>query len=256
MLRNYVLLDAMDIVGEAAPVILMVRAEKNKMSWTEYSGSFYAWAPTELLRHATGRLFGFTERDLGRGGRLEKLNRSKKSEFYASDLEATRAGRPEDAVSYVKVAQAKRRQGKQKLMAQGYTPIEAENALQRQAIGQIAGEPFKHVTMSIPFLWRGAALVFPVLVLVLYYGLRCGRSDLVVYVLPVLGLVLFYALVTHFHPRYSDPMVPGAIVGGLVVAHAVARQWLHRVAAAGMARGVCGNPTKAFNKDRRSDTAR
>lgn len=101
MLRNYVLLDAMDIVGEAAPIVLMVRAEKNKMSWTEYLGSFYAWAPTELLRHATGRLLGFTERDLGRGGRLERLNRSTNSEFYASDVEAMRAGRPKDARSYV-----------------------------------------------------------------------------------------------------------------------------------------------------------
>lgn len=56
MLRNYVLLDSMEIVGEAAPIVLMVRAEKNKMSWTEYRGSFYAWVPTELLRKATGSM--------------------------------------------------------------------------------------------------------------------------------------------------------------------------------------------------------
>lgn len=39
-------------------------------------------------------------------------------------------------------------------MAQGYSRIEAKNALQRQAIGQILAEPFKHIAMSIPFLWR------------------------------------------------------------------------------------------------------
>ena len=99
MLRNYVLLDSMEIVGEAAPVVLMVRAAKNKMSWTEYRGSFYAWAPNGLLRKAASALSGFTEADLGRGGRLQRLNRSSDSEFYASDIEAVRAGRPEDAVS-------------------------------------------------------------------------------------------------------------------------------------------------------------
>ena len=108
MLRNYVLLNSMEIVGGAAPIVLMVRAEKNKMSWTEYRGSFYAWAPNEVLRKAASALLGFTEADLRRGGRLQRLNRSTGSEFYASDREAVRAGRPQDAVSFLQKANAER----------------------------------------------------------------------------------------------------------------------------------------------------
>jgi hypothetical protein len=230
MLRNYVLLDSMEIVGEAAPVVLMVRAAKNKMSWTEYRGSFYAWAPNELLRKAASALSGFTEADLGRGGRLERFNRSSDSEFYASDMEAARAGRPEDAVSYVKVAQAEKTKLKRELVAHGYSPINAERQLHRRVIRQILGEPLKHIAMTVPFLWRGAGLIFPALALVACYAAGARRSDLMVYILPVLGLVFFYALATHFHPRYGHPLLPVTIVGVLVLSHAVVRHWINRLA--------------------------
>jgi hypothetical protein len=230
MWRNYALLDSMEIVGEAAPVVLMVRAEKNKMSWTEYRGSFYAWAPNELLRRAASALLGFTEADLRRGGRLERLNRSPGSEFYASDMEAVRAGRPEDAVSFLKRAQAKKQKVKRELVSQGYHRLDAERELKRRAIRRILGEPLKHMAMSVLFVWRGAGLIFVVLAFVIGYALRAGRSHLVVYVVPALGLVLFYALATHFHPRYGYPMLPVSMVGGLVLSHAVVRQWTNRVA--------------------------
>ena len=230
MLRNYVLLDSMEIVGEAAPVVLMVRAAKNKMSWTEYRGSFYAWAPNGLLRRAASALSGFTEADLGRGGRLQRLNRSSDSEFYASDIEAARAGRPEDAVSYVKAAQAEKAKVKREFVAHGYSGIDAERQLQRRAIRQILGEPLKHIAMTIPFLWRGAGLIFPPLALVACYAAVARRSDLMVYILPVLGLVFFYALATHFHPRYGQPLLPVTIVGVLALSHAVVRHWINRLA--------------------------
>lgn len=230
MLRNYVLLGSMEIVGEAAPVVLMVRAAKNKMSWTEYRGSFYAWAPNGLLRKAASALWGFTEADLGRGGRLQRLNRSSDSGFYASDMAAARAGRPEDAVSYVKAAQAEKTKMKRELVAHGYSRIDAEGQLQRRVIRQILGEPLKHIAMTVPFLWRGAGLMFPALALVACYAAVARRLDLMVYILPVLGLVFFYALATHFHPRYGHPLFPVSIVGVLVLSHAVVRHWINRLA--------------------------
>ena len=90
--------------------------------------------------------------------------------------------------------------------------------------------PLKHIAMSIPFLWRGAGLIFPLLALVACYAAVARRSDLVVYILPVLGLVLFYALATHFHPRYGQPMLPVTIVGVLALSHAVVRHWINRLA--------------------------
>ncbi len=230
MLRNYVLLGSTEIVGSAAPVVLMVRAAKNKMSWTEYRGSFYAWAPNGLLRKAASALSGFTEADLGRGGRLQRFNRSSDSEFYASDMEAVRAGRPEDAVSFLKAAQAEKQKVKRELLSQGYTPLDAERELQRRVIRQILGEPLKHLAMTVPFLWRGAGLIFPALTLVACYAAGARRPDLMVYVLPALGLVFFYALATHFHPRYGHPLVPVSIVGVLVLSHAVMRHRINRLA--------------------------
>lgn len=245
MLRNYVLLDSMEIRGEAAAVVLMVRAVKNKMSWTEYRGSFYAWAPNGLLRRAASALSGFTEADLGRGGRLQRLNRSSNSEFFASDIKAKDDGRPEDAVSYVKVAQAEKRKMMRELIAHGYSSIDAERQLQRRVIRQILGEPLKHIAMTVLFLWRGAGLIFPALALVACYAAVARRPDLMVYILPVLGLVFFYALATHFHPRYGHPLLPVSIVGVLVLAHAVVRHWIDRLAGCmGLAerQGTCRRP--------------
>jgi hypothetical protein len=220
----------MEMVGEAAPIVLMVRAAKNEMSWTEYRGSFYAWAPNGLCRKAASALWGFTEADLGRGGRLQRLNRSPDSEFYASDTEAARAGRPEDAVSYVKAAYAEKTKMKRELVAQGYSRIDAERQLQRRVIRQILGKPLKHIAMTVPFLWRGAGLIFPALALVACYAAGARRPDLMVYVVPVLGLVFFYALATHFLPRYGDPLLPVSTVGVLVLSHAVVRHWINRLA--------------------------
>lgn len=91
-----------------------------------------------------------------------------------------------------------------------------------------------------------APLVFPVLVLVLCYGLGTGRTDLVVYVLPVLGLGFVLLAADAFSSALRRPDGARGHSGGLVVAHAVARQWLYRAAATGMARRACGNPPKAF----------
>ncbi len=228
MLRNYVLFNSKGIVDNRAAVVLMVRAAKNQMSWEEYRGSFYAWAPNDLLRRATSALFGVSEADLNRGGRLQRLNRSWSGDTIASDIEAVRVGRPQDAISFRYQAAAERVKNLGALMAQGYSRIAAESELQRRAIRQILSDPNKHVAMTVAFLWRGAGVMFPVLVMVVCCAVPMRRPDLIVYVLPALGLTLFYALITHFHPRYGDPMIPVSIVGGLVSLHAVVRHWFIR----------------------------
>ncbi len=228
MLRNYVLLDSKGIVDNRATIVLMVRAAKNNMSWAEYRGSFFVWAPNELLRRAASALLGFSDADLNRGERLQRVNRASNSDYYASDLEAARAGRPQDAISFRFRTSAERKKIMRELVAQGYSRIAAESELQRRAIRQILGDPIKHLAMTVAFLWRGAGVIFPVLGIVACFAVRVRRADLIVYLLPALGLVLFYALVTHFLPRYGDPMVPVSIVGGLVLSHAVLRQWINR----------------------------
>lgn len=230
MLRNYVLLDYMGIRDSSAAVVLMVRAAKNRMSPTEYLGSFWVWAPNGVLKKLMSSLLGFSEVDLNRGGRLQRLSRSPKSEFFASDIEAGHSGRPEKAVSFFGLARAEKTKAKRELLAEGYSLLAAENELEKRAMAEMLGNPLRHMVMTLPFLWRGAGVTFPILVFVVCFGVKRRRPELVVYVMPALVLIAFYALLTHFIARYGDPMVPVSIVGGLVVSYAVVQHLMRRVA--------------------------
>ncbi len=230
MLRNYVLLDDVGIRGSSSAVVLMVRAAKDTMSPTEYLGSFWVWAPNWYLKKLMSSLLGFSEVDLNRGGRLQRFSRSPKSEFYASDIEAGQSGRPEKAVSFFGLARAEKKKAKRELLAQGYSLVAAEHELEKRAMGEILANPLRHMVMTLPFLWRGAGNIFPILVFVVCFAVRRRRPELVVYVMPALVLMAFYALLTHFIARYGDPMVPVSIVGGLVVSYAVVQHLVRRVA--------------------------
>ena len=230
MLRNYVLLDYMGIRGSSGAVVLMVRAAKNTMSPTEYLGSFWVWAPNGMLKGLMSSLLGFSEVDLNRGGRLQRLSRSPKSEFFTSDIEAGQSGRPEKAVSFFGLARAERTKAKRELLAEGYSLLAAEHELEKRAMAEILANPLRHMVMTLPFLWRGAGVIFPVLVLVVCFAVNRRRPELVAYVTPALVLIAFYALLTHFIARYGNPMVPVSIVGGLVVSYAVVQHFMRRVA--------------------------
>jgi lipopolysaccharide export LptBFGC system permease protein LptF len=96
----------------------------------------------------------------------------------------------------------------------------ADDAVKKLAEQRILAHPFKHLATTIPFVWRGALLLFPVLLVALAYALR-RRLDLGLFVLPAVGLLAFYALLSHFIPRYSVPALPAAIVAFLALAHAM-----------------------------------
>lgn len=205
MLRNHVLLDYMGIRDSSGAVVLMVRAAKDTMSPTEYLGSFWVWAPTGMLKNLMSSLLGFSEVDLNRGGRLQRLSRSPKSEFFASDIEAGQSGRPEKAVSFFGLARAEKTKAKRELLAEGYSLLAAEHELEKRAMAEILASPQRHMVMTLPFLWRGAGVTFPILVFVVCFAVKRRRPELVVYVMPALVLIAFYALLTHFIPRYGTP---------------------------------------------------
>jgi hypothetical protein len=215
MVRNYVELGVFQ-VAQRAGVVLMIRAVKDQMTPEEYRGAFYVWAPSGL-QGPIGSLLGFTPRDLQRGGRLQHLNRDE-SDFHSDDVAAELAGRPQDAISYYRRARAERVKLEKELEASGSPDagVETDKILQKRALAMIKADPGKHLAATLPFMWRGAALAFPILVIAILLALRYRRYEIVLVAFPSFGLVMFYALLSHFIPRYGMPVRP-ILVALLVV---------------------------------------
>jgi hypothetical protein len=217
MLRNHANFGAMRI-AERGGVVLLMRAVKNTMTPEEYRGAFYVWAPARL-QPLVGRALGFAAQDLSEGGRLQRLNREP-SDFAAKDLEAEHAGRPEETMTYYRRARAERVKLTNELRAAGDPQPEsaADQELERRAMNMIKDAPGRHLALTVPFLWRGAFLEFPILMAGLAYAVIRRRADIALYVLPALGLILFYGLFSHFIQRYAVPAQPVAVVVALVLA--------------------------------------
>jgi hypothetical protein len=214
--RNYEIFGSMQI-AQRGGIILYLRAVKNQMTAEEYLGSFYVWAPG--LPGPIGAVLGFSEADLEYGGRLQRLNRSETSSFGQRDLAAERAGDPDAAISYYRKARATRVKLERELAAQGVASpgVEADSILLDEGIALIMSHPVRHLVMMIPFIWRGALTTFVVLLSCVAYALYARRADVLFFLLASFGTLCFYALLTHFISRYSVPVVPVAIVAGLVL---------------------------------------
>lgn len=219
MYRNAQEFDTFQIADRGG-VVLMVRAEKDRMTAEEYLGAFYVWSHPRV-KSLVGAMLGFSENDLERGGRLQRLNRAAGSSFAADDRDADLAGRPDDAISFYRRGRAERVKLDRELEEAGHPSpgTAAEAILQSRALRMIMDDPFKHLATTIPFLWRGAAISFPIFIAVLAYCLWQRRNGFACFVLPSFGMVMFYALFTHFIPRYGEPAVPVAVVSAFVLLH-------------------------------------
>jgi len=219
MYRNEVQLGSFSIT-ERGGLSLYTRAVKDQMTWDEYKGSFYVWSHSRSVQRVIGAITGFSEKDLQRGGRLQRLNRMNNSDFAEGDRQAERAGRPDLAISFYRRARAERVKREMRYDAAGHpNPQDAADAeLQSLALQEFKAHPLRHLAMTGPFVWRGAGLLAPLLLLIsLVYSFRAGRNDLRLLTLMALGYVLFYALLTPFEYRYSLPLSPIIVVIGVVL---------------------------------------
>ena len=213
MARNYVHFSAVSMNSRGGQVLL-TRAVKNDMTAEEYRGAWYAYAPRPL-RWITGEVTGFDKSDLEAGGRLQRLMR-----FVSErDRPAIAAGRPDEAVSYYAKVSAMYTE-LAKARDAGVGSLDVDSQLKQRALGMIAAEPLKHLATIPLFLWRGAPYTFAILLVCALYA--CARRAwwLLAYLAPAMGLVMFYAVLTHFIPRYAEPMVPIAAVCFALLAHA------------------------------------
>lgn len=215
MARNYAHFDTLSVSGRGG-IVLLTRAMKNDMTDEEYRGAWYAYAPRPL-RWITGELTGFEKADLQDGGRLERLMR-----FVSErDRPAIAAGRPDEAVSYyARVAAMRTELENARAADSATTTLEVDGELKRRALGMIAAAPLDHLAAIPLFLWRGAPYTFALLLACALYA--CVRRTwwLLAYVAPAMGLVMFYATLTHFIPRYSEPMSAIASVCFAILLHA------------------------------------
>jgi hypothetical protein len=212
MYRNYVQLGSFQL-SQRAGVVLMYRALKDQMTPLEYKGSFYVWAPNSL-RKPIGKLLGFTPEDLRRGGRLQRLYTLEDSDFAQDDLAAEHAGRPDLSLTYYRKARAERTQLEMELAKAGHAQaeLEGDEILKKRATAMIMAQPGRWLALTIPFLWRGATLVFPILLITLIVAMRRRDYELALLALPAFGLVMFYALFSHFIGRYGVPAHEVAMV--------------------------------------------
>jgi hypothetical protein len=226
MMRNYLGFGSFEI-SQRGGQVLMIRAIKNQMSWTEYRGAIWVWAPPAFgIKRKLGQWLGFDRSDLERGGRLQHLNRGKSS-FNHSDWLAEKQGRPEDAVSYWRIARAMYKKAKKEWRDRGVRAAGhvAESELKTRAMRMILSDLPKHMATTPLFLWRGAPFTFPILLCFAAFGLLSKRLDLLAYGLPSLIAVLFYAGLSHNIPRYNYPMDVVAVVC-LAVIGGLGLQWL------------------------------
>lgn len=219
MARNYTSIGYFGL-SERGGEVLFDRAVIDQMSRDEYVGAYYFFAPYPL-NGALRRLLGYSNQDVMKGGRLQRLNMGRGSDFYDQDIAAETAGRPENAVTYEHRAGAFRHQRIAQLRAAGVAFPEqtVDGELQARAVAIIRQHPFEHLALIPMYLWEGAFFSFPALVFILFHALRRRKYELAATVLPLLASLLFYAACAHLEPRYGIPNYP------LVVCILVALVW-------------------------------
>jgi hypothetical protein len=206
-------------VADRGGLSLYTRVLKNQMSDAEYAGAFYAWTPS-VLRPMVGAVTGIGPEDLQRSGVLQHLYHSKEpSPEYQQERAAEYAGRPDDAVAYYFKARAERVRLWQQYAAANHPQpwLAADQALQQRSMRYMLDHPLTHLKLAVPFMWRGALVVFPVLLVVLAFALWRRLDELLWFCLPAFGLIMFYALFANFEERYGTPALPAAVASGIIL---------------------------------------
>jgi 4-amino-4-deoxy-L-arabinose transferase-like glycosyltransferase len=231
ILRNHFLLDTADPSGRSG--IIYSRAVLNQMSHDEIFGHLFFYGPALYHRLVAGTALSEQPGDFQRGGRWERINRGP-SDFLADDLEAARAGNPEDAISFHRRFIAERVALQRVYSTAGVDNLDVilEAGFRQRGLDMIRTEPLRHLWMSGVFaatgVWGFPKLDLPyvpahmnrelvelvngiaLLAFLVVFGVALWRRDprwLAVTLLPA-GMIMFYALTSHYNARYTAPANP------------------------------------------------
>jgi 4-amino-4-deoxy-L-arabinose transferase-like glycosyltransferase len=221
MLRNYQELHFFG-VSERAADVLLVRAEKNLMTPLERKGALCFYTSNEQLRKKCAQFFGFKDVDLSANGRLRRIYRG-----HAQDLQARSEVNPSKTISFYYHATTLAYQARYVAYLKHQSIMEANNATSKIAIKKIIGNFGDHVISTFLFAYRGLNILYAdfysyagffAIVLMGFIGvIQKNTKFLLVALLPTLTFS-FYAFLSHFIPRYADPLIPFWMLGLIVVA--------------------------------------
>ena len=210
VLRNQIVFGKVAIAKGGGDVLL-IRSVFNTMLPLEYQGAFFAFSPEGVQGLMASSLLPFQAEDLECGGPLERLNRG-----LPCDQLAFKEQRFDDVRSFY-------RRGKHALpILLGLSPQQR----QAEAIRRITAEPWSHVAASLPMAWRGFwaftdrgwlsivvnASAFVALLMAPWIGILRKRLIWIMVGLVPFTYFLFYASLTHFLPRYAEPLIPVSLI--------------------------------------------
>jgi hypothetical protein len=216
MYRNHLQLGTFAITQRAGESV-RERSFEDSMSRTEMLGAIYLWAPIGQQR--LGNWLGFSQVDLQRGGKLQRLNDDPDSPLSQADLAFERIGQPAGTVTFYRRARAEREQLQHELeIGQAPHPdVQAERMQEALALGVFLHHPWRHTIVSALFLWRGGARTTLILALVLAVAIRKQRYDLALFAVPTVVITATYAFLTPFFPRYDVPQRLTALIALFIV---------------------------------------
>jgi len=242
IIRNYYQVGEWSLAGRG-PIVLIVRAYKSNMTNAEFTGGFYAYGP-QWLKPTLSHLTGFNAKDRELGGRRERFRR-----FHPQDEAARERGDEASAVGFYIKATTHANNIYQSYAKQHADPQLArklaEQQIKNEAIERIKNNLTGHLKTSLLFAWRGtwphntvdgieisrkipgvtawknkniaSALGLMSVIGLFLIGLNHRYSHYFAISLFPVGMFSFHALLTHYIPRYSYPMIPIWLVCGVVV---------------------------------------
>jgi hypothetical protein len=209
-------------VSQGGGKVLLFRASYNTMNSDEFRGAFYAFSPIKLQKELLGPMLGYSSSDLGCGGSLQRLAKD-----LPCDHEAIAEKRFGDIRSlYLRAQPYELNQLRAEFHNKGL-PGDPDTYIRSTALDRIKADPLKHVAVSLPLAWRGLwafaenktwfsiitnGLAMASLLAMPWLGILLRRPDWTLTSLVGVGYFLFYALLSHFIPRYSEPLIPLALV--------------------------------------------
>jgi hypothetical protein len=215
MARNYLELGTWQITQRGGES-LWERALEDQINRHEYAGAFYLWAPYGIVQKWLGRALNLSAADIERGGRLQRLNSAFSSPLSLADRDGpVYAGRPDQTITLFRQAEAERAKEQREYLLAGHPhpDIAADQSMFSGAKIWIIRHPWRHLALTVAFLWRGAVTTLVMLVLTLIVAARRKSYELLLFVAPSALLIMLYALTSPFFSRYGEPARLIALLG-------------------------------------------
>lgn len=209
-------------ISQGGGKVLLFRASYNTINSNEFRGAFYAFSPRKLQKELLGPLMGYASSELDCGGSLQRLTKD-----LSCDHKAIAEKRFGDIKSlYLRAQPYELNQLRAEYHAKGL-PGDPDTYIRSTSLARIKADPLKHVAVSLPLAWRGLwaftenktwfsiitnGLAMASLLAMPWLGILLRRPDWTLTSMVGVGYFLFYALLSHFIPRYSEPLIPLALV--------------------------------------------